>query len=273
MPDQMHIPLEDDYTDVLGKAQRGLGLTDPDLALRAGVSAGALREVKAGRFDAGALEKLAPVLGLDATALAGLPEYHPAAVAVPGLEGFSTAFGGMRVNSFLVWDDETREAATFDTGADCTPLLDALARKGLTLRFILLTHGHTDHVQDLDRLRARTGAPAFASSREQVPGVEPFEAGREFVCGRLRIEPRLTWGHSRGGITYVVRGLERLVAVVGDALFAGSMGGGMVSYRDALETGRQEILSLPPETVICPGHGPMTTVGAELRHNPFFAHE
>jgi len=59
--------------------------------------------------------------------------------------------------------------------------------------------------------------------------------------------------------------------VVGDALFAGSMGGGNISYTDALATNRAEILTLPEETVICPGHGPMTTVGEEKRHNPFFA--
>jgi glyoxylase-like metal-dependent hydrolase (beta-lactamase superfamily II) len=61
------------------------------------------------------------------------------------------------------------------------------------------------------------------------------------------------------------------VVIVGDALFAGSMGGGMVSYADALRTNRREIMTLPPQTVICPGHGPMTTVAEERAHNPFFA--
>jgi glyoxylase-like metal-dependent hydrolase (beta-lactamase superfamily II) len=87
----------------------------------------------------------------------------------------------------------------------------------------------------------------------------------------LRVESRLTWGHSKGGITYLVRGLARPVAVVGDAIFAGSMGGGIVSYNDALNTNREQILTLPDETVICPGHGPLTTVGEEKRNNPFFA--
>ena len=88
--------------------------------------------------------------------------------------------------------------------------------------------------------------------------------------GALRLETRLTSGHSVGGITYVVSGLARPVAVVGDALFAGSMGGGMVSYADALANNRRHILSLPDPTVVCPGHGPLSTVGEEKQHNPFF---
>jgi len=54
-------------------------------------------------------------------------------------------------------------------------------------------------------------------------------------------------------------------------VFAGSMGGGAVSYADAMRTNRAEIMSLPAETILCPGHGPLTTVGEELQHNPFFA--
>ena len=60
------------------------------------------------------------------------------------------------------------------------------------------------------------------------------------------------------------------MAIVGDALFAQSMGGGMVSYRDALETNRKALFTLPDDTVVCPGHGPMTSIGEEKRVNPFF---
>ena len=116
-----------------------------------------------------------------------------------------------------------------------------------------------------------TGAPAFVGDREPIDGAQTFAPGREFHAGKLKIETRLTWGHSPGGITYVVTGLERPVAVVGDAVFAGSMGGGGVSYADALNTNREGIFSLPDQTIICPGHGPMTTVGEERTHNPFFA--
>jgi len=87
----------------------------------------------------------------------------------------------------------------------------------------------------------------------------------------LQIDTRLTWGHSPGGMTYVVIGLAHPIAIVGDSLFAGSMGGGNVSYHDALRNNLEKILTLSDDTIICPGHGPMTTVGEEKAHNPFFA--
>jgi hydroxyacylglutathione hydrolase len=65
--------------------------------------------------------------------------------------------------------------------------------------------------------------------------------------------------------------LPRPIAVVGDSIFAGSMGGGNVSYKEAIKNNVEKILTLPDETIICPGHGPMTTVGEEKAHNPFFA--
>ena len=71
-------------------------------------------------------------------------------------------------------------------------------------------------------------------------------------------------------MTYFVTGLARPVAIVGDSLFAGSMGGGNVSYADAIQNNLDKILTLPDETIICPGHGPMTSVGEEKAHNPFF---
>jgi glyoxylase-like metal-dependent hydrolase (beta-lactamase superfamily II) len=159
----------------------------------------------------------------------------------------------------------------FDTGGDAGGLLDAIASKNLELSLILLTHTHGDHIFDLDRLKERTGAHAFVGDREPIEGAETFSAGRTWTVGRLKIESRLTWGHSKGGITYVVTGLARPVAIVGDAVFAGSMGGGGVSYADALRTNREHIFCLPEETILCPGHGPMTTVGEEKRNNPFYA--
>ena len=71
-------------------------------------------------------------------------------------------------------------------------------------------------------------------------------------------------------MTDVINGLDSPVAIVGDAIFAGSMGGGIVSYSDALRTNREKIMTLPDETILCPGHGPMTTVMEEKKHNPFF---
>jgi glyoxylase-like metal-dependent hydrolase (beta-lactamase superfamily II) len=142
--------------------------------------------------------------------------------------------------------------------------------RGLSIRLILLTHTHPDHIADLDRLKKETGAAAHVCAFEPVSGAESFKAGHSFQIGGLKIETRQTSGHSAGGITYVIANLERPVAVVGDALFAGSMGGGMISWSDALANNRKHIFSLPDDTVICPGHGPLTTVREEKRHNPFY---
>ncbi|MCA1658257.1 MAG: MBL fold metallo-hydrolase, partial [Verrucomicrobiaceae bacterium] len=144
-------------------------------------------------------------------------------------------------------------------------------QKKVAIKLILLTHAHGDHTADLARLKKETGAPVYVSEKERTAGAEPIKAGTEFKIGKLEVESRSTWGHSEGGTTYVVKGLKRLVAVVGDSIFAGSMGGGNVSYEDALRNNVEQILTLPDDTVICPGHGPMTTVGEEKEHNPFFA--
>lgn len=268
----MPIPLEDSFADIVGKAMRGLKLADSDVASRAGVSASAVQSLRDGAFDEAAARAVAPALGLGAAQLvaAGKKAWYPQPIAIAGLAQFNTPFEDMTVNSYLAWDAASREAVAFDTGADCSGMLDLLQKERLTLKLILLTHTHGDHIFDLDRLREKTGAPAFVGDRESVEGAEKFTAGRSFTCGALRIESRLTWGHSPGGITYVISGLAQPVAIVGDAVFAGSMGGGGISYPDALATNRQEILSLPDDTVLCPGHGPLTTVGEQKQHNPFF---
>jgi hydroxyacylglutathione hydrolase len=175
------------------------------------------------------------------------------------------------VNAYLIWDPATREAVAFDTGADCGGMLERVERENLQVKLILLTHAHPDHVADLARLRKATGAPVYISELEPEEGAEPIAEGKSFEVGALKIEARLTSGHSPGGITYVVIGLAKPVAIVGDSLFAGSMGGGNVSYQDALRNNREKILTLPDETVVCPGHGPLTSVGKETRDNPFFA--
>ena len=269
----MQIPLEDSFSDIVGKAMRGLGLTDSAVAERAGFSAAEVNSLREGTWNAAAARKVAPVLALDAEALVGIGEktYRPAAVILDGLAQFNTPYEDMTVNSYLAWDANTHEAIAFDTGADCTDMLALLNEKRLTVSAILLTHTHGDHIFDLDRLKEKTGAPAFVGDREPVEGAQNFAVGRKFIAGSLKISTRLTWGHSPGAITYVIAGLAKPVAIVGDAVFAGSMGGGGVSYADALRTNRAEIFTLSDDTILCPGHGPMTTLGEEKRNNPFLA--
>lgn len=267
------IPLEDNFTDVLGKAQRGLGITDSDLSGRAGISIADLTALKNGTFNELNARKVAGPLNLDETALVelGRNAWYPAELSdVPGLACFNTAYEDITVNSYLVWDPNTRQAVCFDTGADASGVLQAASEKELKIQIILLTHTHPDHIADLSRLKHETKAAAFVCKSEAIDGAVSFSPGHKFTVGTMQIETRPTTGHSRGGITYVIHGLPRKIAVVGDSMFASSMGGGVVSYADALKNNREQILTLPGETILCPGHGPLTTVEEQATHNPFF---
>ena len=147
----------------------------------------------------------------------------------------------------------------------------ALPRSSVCSTETCFTPNSLANASPVRRLRKAAGAPVYISKLEEAEGAEEVEEGKRFRVGSLEIEARLTSGHSPGGMTYVITGLSRPVAIVGDSLFAGSMGGGNVSYEDALRNNREKILTLPGETIVCPGHGPLTTVGKEKRDNPFFA--
>jgi len=267
------IPLEDSFQDILGKAQRGLKLSTDTIARDAGVSEADFQKALDGHFDEKTVAKVAPVLKLDAGRLVALgkKEWHPGTTQFPeGLARTNTPFDDMTVNAYIVWDPATKKAAIFDTGADCEPLLAIIREKGLHPEYILLTHTHADHIADLSKLTKATGASVHGHKSEVSGRAKPLEWGDKFPLGNLTIEARQTSGHAIGGTTFFITGLKTPVAVVGDAIFAGSMGGGAISYADALRTNRANIFTLPDETVLCPGHGPLTTVGLEKKHNPFY---
>ncbi len=220
------------------------------------------------------VRQLAPRLELNADALVTLGKrawYPRDENDVPGLACFTTDYGSMTVNAYLCWDLPSGNGVCFDTGADAAGMIRFAAEREIRIQAVLLTHTHADHIADLERLTRITDAKAFVSKLEAFEGAETFEIGRNFRFGGLIVSTRLTSGHSRGGVTYVVQGLPRKVAVVGDALFASSMGGGMVSYQAALRNNCEHVLTLPDDTILCPGHGPLTTVGEEKVHNPFYA--
>lgn len=264
------VALEDNPEDVLGKAMAGLGLNAAAVAQRCGLSEEEVREALAGRRTQ--MEIIAEAVGLPREKVRQLCEGTHLPAPPPSLEGwkqFTTDFDGMLVHSYLLWDAATGEALAFDTGADATEMLDFLQTKGLRLRNLFLTHTHGDHIFDLDRLVEKTGATAWGPQGEPLPGVRPLSLDASLSCGPLRGRILSTKGHSADGLTYFWEGLECPVAIVGDALFAGSMGGPKISYADALQ-GVKDILALPEETLLCPGHGPCTTVREEKLGNPFF---
>lgn len=273
MTNEATLPLEDSHLDIIAKAKSGLKLDDEELINQAGISPTDLDRIRSGKILLEPLSRLGLVLGLNSQALANvaLKKWRPEPVTVPGLTTFTAHFEDMTVNCYLVWDAVSKKAIAFDS-SDAFGMLDFAFANMLDIELILITHSHRDHIFDLNRLREATDAPALIGDKEPaVVGTQTFVAGKSFQVGNLTIQSRLTRGHAEGGITYIVKGLSRTIAIVGDAIFAGSMGGGKISYTDAIQTASREIMSLPDETVIASGHGPLTTVGEEKKHNPFFA--
>ena len=270
----MSIPLEDLFNDVIGKSRRGLSMTEDALSARSGVAVADIKAAMTGAVNETALLKLAPALQLHGPSLVTMANkaWAPKPVALAGLAQFNTVWDDMTVNAYLVYDPVTKAAAAFDTGASAKPMVDFIKANGLSLNLVFITHTHPDHIADLATL-CEAGAPTvFVNIKEPTAGAQTFEVGDTtgWQLDGLRIEPRNTYGHSKGGTTYVITGLAQPVAVVGDALFSSSMGGGVVSFPDALATNRKEIFTLSDETVVCPGHGPLTTIGEEKAHNPFY---
>lgn len=267
------IPLEDNFADILGKALRGKDLSTPAAAKSAGLSEAAVDLLLAGQFDPPATRALATVLQLNGEALVRLArgDYRPHVDCPLALVAASTPYGDLSVNAYILWDEESRDAAIFDTGADATPLLQAVASRDLNVLAIFLTHSHADHVHALAVLQGELKVEAWSSALEPVRGTKTFRPGDLFKTGRHFIRTRLTPGHSPGGTTYVIEGALLAAAMVGDAIFAGSIGTVRDDYQGALAQIRREILGLSDHTILCPGHGPLTTVAEEKAHNPFFA--
>ena len=215
------------------------------------------------------VEKMAAALKLGPRCLVRLADGKYTPTVTPPKTGFfqaNTTYGDMTVNAYLVWDEETKLAAAFDTGADAMVLIDEIKKRGLTLQDVYLTHTHVDHVIELDRMIEKAGGSVGVHVNEAEPldKAASFKSGVTFSLGKLHIESRDTSGHSAGGTTYHVHGLDTPLAIVGDALFAGSVGGIKVDYAGSLKKIRED------NTILAPGHGPLTTVIQEKQHNPFF---
>lgn len=271
------IPIEDFFEDIIAKSMRGHHISISELREKTGVDDDILQRLIRGEFcDEPALIKVAKALHLDPQALtmSASRVWNPRPLSLEGVAQCNTPYRDMRVNAFLIWDPASKEGAAFDTGTDSSLLINKADDLGVTIRQIFLTHTHNDHIADLDRLKSACGdVPTFSNELEPWPGTGTFAEGKSFTIGSLTVATLTTSGHSPGGTTYSIEGLERPVAIVGDAMFAGSMGGGIVSFENAWKNNREKILTLPDETVLCPGHGPLTTVGEEKRNNPFFAAE
>jgi glyoxylase-like metal-dependent hydrolase (beta-lactamase superfamily II) len=179
----------------------------------------------------------------------------------------------MSVNCYLVWDEVTREAALFDTGWDVEPIAALVQENQLQLKHLFLTHSHEDHIAALGPLREKFPKIRLHSNNKGAPPDQRNRANDFIHLGSLRITNRETPGHAEDGVTYIIGNFSEdapNVAVVGDCVFAGSIGRGFVSTDLLKQKIREQIFTLPGETLICPGHGPLTTVQQEKQNNPFF---
>lgn len=270
------IPIEDNFNDVINKAQRGWKISDEDLAKRSEVSLEDLAAVKSGQPIDTVIRRIARHLKLSPDALEALAHkrWYPQLPDFPkGFAMFNTPYEDMTVNSYLIWDARARLAAAFDTGATCEAMLDLIRAEGLTLRYIFLTHTHEDHVADLPRLARETKAEVWASELEPAPLPEgkTFKENAHFHVGSLAIKTLFTFGHSPGMTTFFVTGLSWPLAIVGDSVFASSMGGSPTHFAEQYRNNKEKIFTLPRDTVLASGHGPLSTLSQEKHNNPFFA--
>jgi len=199
--------------------------------------------------------------------------------------------GGFAENGYLAICTDTGATVAVDPGAAAQGMVDALAQESLELQAILLTHAHLDHVEGVHLVReAAPGAPiwlhpadlglyralpqqAAAFGLAVHPQPEPdheLAAGQRFTFGSCAFDVRFAPGHAPGHVIFVAP--DAGLALVGDVVFQGSIGrtdlpGG--DFYTLMRSIREQVLTLPDDTVLHPGHGPSTTVGDERRGNPF----
>jgi hydroxyacylglutathione hydrolase len=271
--------LEDHLGDILRKARTMSGVAIAAAARAAEISEAGLADLEASGQPTPQLNlpALAKALGLNPQKLAAIAGgWQPAPKDLSlwrELRLFSSTGEGLTVNCYLIWDEVTRDAALFDTGLDAQPILDCIAENTLQLRHVFITHSHWDHVEALPKIREAFPKVRLHSGSKTAPVDQRNKPAEIIHLGGLRVTYRETPGHAEDGVTYLIGNWQEdapHVAVVGDALFAGSMGNGNGAWDLARQKIREQLLTLPPETLLCPGHGPLSTVAEEQAHNPFF---
>jgi hydroxyacylglutathione hydrolase len=198
--------------------------------------------------------------------------------------------GPLQCNCSVVGDEGTREAMVIDPGDEINDIMALVQKHGLAVKQIVITHAHIDHVGGAMKLRQLTGAPILLNQNDYAllkmldvqaawvgmatPGKveidQPLADGDKVRAGSLEASVLYTPGHTEGSVCLYFPAQQKLIA--GDTLFAGSIGrtdlpGG--SFEKIMSSLHQRLLALPDETLVVPGHGPLTTIGDERQSNPF----
>lgn len=203
------------------------------------------------------------------------------------------ALGPIQTNCYIISNAE-KECLIFDPGEEAARLIKAIHANGLKPLAVLLTHTHFDHIGAVDAIRQQFNIPLWVHNKEVDWLSDPMKNGsgkyaelpnyivsppepqhiikqsQKMTIGTFEFEVLCTPGHSPGSVSYIFK--EDGFAIVGDTLFKQSIGrtdllGG--STKVLLESIHNELLSLPEETIIYPGHGDYTTPGEEMEQNPF----
>ncbi len=181
--------------------------------------------------------------------------------------------GPYQANCYILGDKETREGLVIDPGDEVLRIVKEITNLGLTIRHILLTHGHVDHVSGAHELKRITRAPVRIHPLDAgglgFPPDGQLAEGQEIPFGGFKVSVIHTPGHSPGGVCFHTAG----AVFTGDTLFAGSVGrtdlpGG--SHQQLVQAVVQRIFPLGDDLRVYPGHGPHSTIGRERMANPFF---
>jgi hydroxyacylglutathione hydrolase len=215
-----------------------------------------------------------------------------------GLIHITIPVGMLQCNCSIIGDPVTREALVIDPGDEVTRILELLGRHRLTVKAIVSTHAHIDHVGGLSKLHQYTGAPILMH-RDDLPLYQGMDVQAAFlgvatpeitdVDQLLKEGDSLSWGsfeanvihtpgHTPGSVCLYLPKEAGTISLpsprlfAGDTLFAGSIGrtdlwgGSMDQITDSI---RGKLMKLPDETIVYPGHGPFTSIGQERNTNPF----
>lgn len=271
--------LEDNLGDIIRKARLASNVTPETAAKAAGLSVDALAALEQSGVPTGNINypALAHALQLSAPKLEAMARgWQPAPKDTSTwreIRMITTDKEGTVVNCYLVWDEVTREAALFDTGWDADPVFKILDEEKLQLKHLFITHTHEDHIAAMGAIRERYPKVFIHTDAKAAP---PQHKNRRNDCiqlGSLRITNRETIGHAEDHVIYLIGNFPEdvpHVAIIGDTIFSGSLARGNISWDMLKQRVRSEIFSLPADTLLCPGHGPLTSVAEEKEHNPFF---
>jgi hydroxyacylglutathione hydrolase len=271
--------LEDEFSDIVRKAGRGLGIDAAALASRTGLTRADVQHWIAGEgapTDAQARE-IARVLQLDPGKLAdsAARRWEPH-IGVPA-DVRHHPQNPHPSNGYVFFLEDGKTAALVDPAGDPNNLRRAIAQGPYLLRYILITHKHLDHCDATADIAAQFPDAQIVMHKHDVHAIGslaskalPVRDGDQLPFGdAAAIRVLHTPGHTDGSSCY----LFKATVFTGDTLFAGSVGGAFgenSTYQDILGSVKTKLFKLDDETVVMPGHGPPSTIGLEKQHNPFF---